>query len=163
MNEIPADTAFAEPGHDHTVCVDRALADAEDHCRRQGLQLTPTRRRVLEIICQRHEPAKAYDILDHLGKGGRRAAPPTVYRALEFLLDASLIHRIDSLNAYVACAHPAREHSAQLLVCSRCEQVAEIEDEQIQAVLDRGASKHGFRIDPQTVEIRGRCPRCVSD
>ncbi len=158
----PSSTAsvFAAPGHDHSVCVSRALADAEAHCRAHGLQLTATRRRVLEIICQGHEPAKAYDILDQLGRAGRRAAPPTVYRSLEFLLDARLIHRIDSLNAYVACIHPTRQHSAQLLVCSSCEQVAEIDDPQIQAVLDRGASRHGFQVDSQTVEIHGRCPRC---
>lgn len=158
----PSSTAsvFAAPGHDHSVCVSRALADAEAHCRAHGLQLTATRRRVLEIICQGHEPAKAYDILDQLGRAGRRAAPPTVYRSLEFLLDARLIHRIDSLNAYVACIHPTRQHSAQLLVCSSCEQVAEIDDPQIQAVLDRGASRHGFQVDSQTVEIHGRCPCC---
>jgi Fur family zinc uptake transcriptional regulator len=163
MTRRREDTAFANPDHDHSVCVVKALAHAEDHCRRHGLQLTRIRRRVLEIICQRHEPAKAYDILDQLGRDGRRSAPPTVYRALEFLFDAGLIHRIDSMNAYVVCAHPARQHSAQLLVCSRCEQVAEIEDAQIQAVLDQGASKHGFKVDPQTVEIRGRCSRCRTD
>lgn len=160
MDSSRTASAFAAPDHDHTACVSRALADAEAHCRAHGLRLTATRRRVLEIICQGHEPAKAYDILEQLGRAGRHPAPPTVYRALEFLLDARLIHRIDSLNAYVACVHPNRQHSAQLLVCSSCEQVAEIDDPQIQAVLDRGASRHGFKVDSQTVEIHGRCPRC---
>ncbi len=162
MTQGTASGGFAIPGHDHSACVRRALDHAEAHCRTQGLRLTDTRRRVLEIICQRHEPAKAYDILERLGNDGRRAAPPTVYRALDFLLDACLVHRIDSLNAYVACAHPAARHSAQLLVCSHCEQVAEIEDPKIQAVLVQGASKLGFQIDHQTVEIHGCCPRCQS-
>ncbi|MGB5623655.1 MAG: Fur family transcriptional regulator [Gammaproteobacteria bacterium] len=160
MHPSKSASAFVAPDHDHSVCVSRALADAEAHCLANGLQLTATRRQVLEIICQGHEPAKAYDILDQLSRAGRRAAPPTVYRALEFLLDARLVHRIDSLNAYVACIHPARQHSAQLLVCSNCDQVAEIDDPQIHAVLDRGASRHGFQVDSQTVEIHGRCPRC---
>jgi len=162
MDRDPAASGFAAPGHDHSACVSRALEHAEAHCRTQGLRFTETRRRVLEIICQRHEPAKAYDILEQLGTDGRRAAPPTVYRALDFLLDACLVHRIDSLNAFVACAHPAPRHNAQLLVCNHCEQVAEIDDPNIHAVLAQGASRLGFIVDHQTVEIHGCCPRCQS-
>ncbi len=150
----------APEDHDHSTCVSDALADAETYCRKRGLRLTSTRRRVLEIIWRGHEPVKAYDILDELNRAGRRAAPPTVYRALDFLMGASLVHRIDSLNAFVGCPLAAGEHTAQLLVCSQCETVTEIDDPAIRVVLDRGAARHGFRLQPQTVEVRGICPRC---
>ena len=130
--------------HDHAACIADALADAESYCRHRGLRLTPTRRRVLEIVWRGHDPVKAYDILDELNRAGRRATPPTVYRALDFLMDASLIHRIDSLNAFVGCPLAGGEHTAQLLVCSRCETVKEIDDPAIRGILDQGASRYGF-------------------
>jgi Fur family zinc uptake transcriptional regulator len=148
------------PDHDHAACITDALADAERFCRQRGLRLTPTRRRVLEIVWRGHEPVKAYDILDALNRAGRRTAPPTVYRALDFLLEASLVHRIDSLNAFVGCPLASGEHTAQLLVCSRCETVTEVDDPAIRGILDRGAARHGFILEPQTVEVRGLCPRC---
>ena len=118
-----SENAPDHPDHDHAACITDALADAERFCRQRGLRLTPTRRRVLEIVWRGHEPVKAYDILDALNRAGRRTAPPTVYRALDFLLEASLAHRIDSLNAFVGCPLASGEHTAQLLVCSRCETV----------------------------------------
>lgn len=151
------------PDHDHSTCISDALADAEKFCDERGLRLTDTRRRVLEIIWRGHEPVKAYDILDELNETGGKSAPPTVYRALDFLLSACLIHRIDSLNAFVGCPVASGEHNAQLLVCSRCETVTEIDDDAIRGVLAQSATRHGFRVEPQTVEIRGLCGRCQSD
>jgi Fur family zinc uptake transcriptional regulator len=115
---------------------------------------------VLEIVWQGHEPVKAYDILDQLNQSGKRSAPPTVYRALDFLLEASLVHRIDSLNAFVGCPLASGKHSAQLLVCTGCETVAEIDDPAIRGILEQTAARHGFVVEPQTVEITGLCPRC---
>jgi Fur family zinc uptake transcriptional regulator len=149
--------------HDHAACISDALADAEKFCQKRGLRLTRTRRRVLEIIWRGHEPVKAYDILDELNESGAKSAPPTVYRALDFLLSACLIHRIDSLNAFVGCPVASGEHNAQLLVCSRCETVTEIDDDAIKGVLEQSATRHGFRVAPQTVEIRGLCSHCLSE
>ena len=160
MTTSPADTAFHTAAHDHASCVQDALADAESYCRRQGLRLTDNRRRVLEIIWRGHEPVKAYDIIGALNGAGRRTAPPTVYRALEFLLDAGLIHRVDSLNAFVGCPHAPGAHHAQLLICSHCGSIAEIADPRIRRVVDEGGARHGFAVEPQTLEIRGRCPDC---
>lgn len=149
-----------EADHDHAACVSDALSDAESYCRRRGLRLTAIRRRVLEIVWRGHEPVKAYDILDELNRSGRRATPPTVYRALDFLMAASLVHRIDSLNAFVGCPLASGEHTAQLLICTACETVTEIDDPAIQGILDRGAARHGYVLESQTVEVRGLCPRC---
>ena len=155
-----SDNSRKHADHDHTACIAEALADAESYCRHRGLRLTPTRRRVLAIVWRGHDPVKAYDILDELNRAGRRTTPPTVYRALDFLMDASLIHRIDSLNAFVGCPLAGGEHTAQLLICSRCETVKEIDDPAIRGILDQGASRHGFLLEPQTVEVRGVCSRC---
>lgn len=160
---MPTSKSSPALDHDHAACISDALADAERYCEERGLRLTRTRRQVLEIIWRGHEPVKAYDILDELKDAGARAAPPTVYRALDFLLSACLIHRIDSLNAFVGCPVASGEHSAQLLVCSRCETVTEINDDAIRGVMERSATQHGFRVDPQTVEIRGLCRHCRSD
>lgn len=162
MNEATS-RAPTNPDHDHSACISDALADAQRFCEQRGLRLTKTRRRVLEIIWRGHEPVKAYDILDELNETGGKSAPPTVYRALDFLLSACLIHRIDSLNAFVGCPVASGEHNAQLLVCSRCETVTEIDDDAIRGVLQHSATRHGFRVEPQTVEIRGLCARCQSD
>jgi len=160
MSTTPSENPFPGTAHDHSACVHGALADAENYCSGQGLRLTDNRRRVLEIIWRGHGPVKAYDILDTLNGSGRRTAPPTVYRALDFLLDAGLIHRVDSLNAFVGCPHSPGAHHAQLLICSRCGAIAEIEDQDVRAVVDASGARHGFTVEPQTLEIRGICPDC---
>lgn len=137
------------------------MADAEAACRAKELRLTPIRRRVLEIVWNSHAPTKAYAILDELALSGRRAAPPTVYRALEFLLDAGLIHRLDSRNAFTGCGAPARPHAGQFLICRGCDTVAELDDQAIRETLVREAGYLGFRVVPAAVEIQGLCPACA--
>src|SRR5262245_4876474 len=112
--------AFPRKGHDHDRCVTDALSAAEAVCARAGDRLTPLRRRVLELVWASHRPAGAYALLDRLREDGRGAAPPTVYRALDFLLERGLIHRIESLNAFVGCAHPGENHLVQFLICRSC-------------------------------------------
>ncbi|MEQ8192898.1 MAG: transcriptional repressor, partial [Rhodospirillales bacterium] len=114
--------------HDHAHCIDEALEAAEQVCLDAGVRLTPLRRRVLEMVWQSHEPVGAYDLLDRLREERRRAAPPTVYRALEFQLEQGLIHRIESLNAYVGCGSPQNRHGGQFLICRDCGSVAELND-----------------------------------
>ena len=160
MTETPAATPFHASGHDHRACIEEAMGEAEVYCTRQGLRLTDNRRRVLEIIWRGHGPVKAYDIIDTLNGAGRRTAPPTVYRALEFLLGAGLIHRVDSLNAFVGCPHAPGAHHAQLLICSRCGTIAEIADPNLKARVEESGARHGFVVEPQTLEIRGVCPDC---
>ena len=104
--------------HQHASCISDALRAAEKTCKERGLRLTPIRRRVLELVWASHEPVKAYDILDILRSERDSAAPPTVYRALEFLLGEGLVHKIESLNAYVGCGEPGHADAGQFLICA---------------------------------------------
>ena len=151
---------FPTPEHDHGDCVEQALVTAEKICRERGLRLTRIRRRVLELVWNSHKPVGAYDILDVLGREGQRSAPPTVYRALDFLIDADLVHRLDSLNAYVGCSHPHSSHTGQFLICRDCRSVAELDDKEISALVDRKANELGFSAVRQMLEIQGLCPEC---
>ena len=146
--------------HDHAACIDEAVRTAAEVCARRGLNLTPVRRRVLEIVWRAHEPIGAYDILAELAKERDKAAPPTVYRALEFLIDAGIVHRIDSINAFIGCDEPARSHVAQFLVCRKCHRVVEIDDPDINRLLAEKSLAAGFRIEPTSLEIKGLCADC---
>jgi Fur family transcriptional regulator, zinc uptake regulator len=147
--------------HDHDHCLSDALGEAETLCAQRGARLTPIRRRVLEIIWQSHAPIGAYDILDALRKEGRSAQPPTVYRALDFLLAQGLAHRITSLNAYIGCTAPGRSHGAQMLICERCGTVAEIDDMRIGDTVTSAARAVGFRVTNQALEVVGVCRECA--
>lgn len=147
--------------HDHAVCIDHALETATAVCARRGLNLTPVRRRILEIVWRAHEPIGAYDILAELAKERDKAAPPTVYRALEFLIAAGLVHRIDSLNAFIGCHEPQQAHVAQFLVCRQCHRVAEVDDPAIQRMLVEQSRAVGFQIEPTSLEIKGLCSDCA--
>ncbi|MBM3540425.1 MAG: transcriptional repressor [Alphaproteobacteria bacterium] len=147
-------------GHDHTLCVADALSLAEDICRGQGARLTPIRRRVLELVWESHRPAGAYEILDRLNKSGRRMAPIAVYRALDFLMEQGLVHRLASRNAFIGCTHPAKAHAAQFLICERCETVTELEDEGIARAVSDGATRAGFSLSGHVIEAQGLCESC---
>jgi Fur family zinc uptake transcriptional regulator len=148
-------------GHDHDHCLSDALGEAETLCAERGARLTTIRRRVLEIIWQSHAPIGAYDILDALRKERRSAQPPTVYRALDFLLAQGLAHRITSLNAYIGCTTPGRSHGAQMLICERCGTVAELDDTRIGDTVTSAARAVGFRITGQALEVVGVCRDCA--
>jgi Fur family transcriptional regulator, zinc uptake regulator len=133
------------------------LSYAEQLCAQRGVRLTPQRRQVLKIITRSPSPLGAYEILQQMQPP---AAPPTVYRALEFLLQQGLIHRLATLHAYLACDHPGAAHQGQFLICSECGQVEEVEDSDIAQSLDSAASEAGFSRSNEVVEITGRCGRC---
>lgn len=151
---------FPAIGHDHAGCVRDALAAAEALCDREGARLTSVRRRVLELVWGSHAPIGAYALLDLLRDEGQRAAPPTVYRALDFLLEHGLVHRVERLNAFVGCSHPAAPHAALLMLCTGCGRAAELEDEAVGQSLRAAAARRGFAIARQTVEIEGVCADC---
>jgi Fur family zinc uptake transcriptional regulator len=146
--------------HDHRRCVVKALANAERICEQRNLRLTPLRRRVLELVWNRHAPIGAYDILGSLKKGEGALQPPTVYRALRFLQEAGLVHRVDSLNAFIGCEAPNDNHAAQLLVCRKCNRVMELDDPSISQLLVQKAKTLGFVTDAQDIEIKGLCATC---
>ena len=152
---------LASRPHDHSHCVHNALAEAESICARQGLRLTELRKRVLELVWQSHKPLGAYDILGVLSElDGRRAAPPTVYRALDFLLENGLVHRIASLNAFVGCNRPEHAHQGQFLICRICHAAIELEQSAISEAIVASAAGVGFVVESQTVEVVGLCAGC---
>ena len=154
-------TPLACTPHDHDHCVSHALAEADSLCARQGVRLTALRKRVLELVWQSHRPLGAYDILAVLSEqDGRRAAPPTVYRALDFLLENGLVHRIASLNAFIGCNHPEHPHQGQFLICRQCHAAIELDQDDISTAIVRSAASVGFSVESQTVEIVGLCASC---
>jgi Fur family zinc uptake transcriptional regulator len=155
--------AFTRAGHDHGHCVEDALDRADSVCLAQGARLTELRRAVLELVWRGHEPVGAYALLDALKEAHPNAAPPTIYRALDFLAAHGLIHRIESLNAYIGCAHPERPHAGQFLICAKCSSAAEIDDPSITRALAKSANGLGFAVTRQTVELSGLCPSCRRD
>ncbi len=144
--------------HDHTGCIAVALAAADAHCAAEKLQFTAVRRRVLEILLHQHVALGAYDILGRLRAEGLGSQPPVAYRALDFLVRNGFAHKIERLNAFIACSHPGRAHAPAFLICRVCDAVAE--------TLAAGSSiapaarAAGFRIERTIVEAMGVCPAC---
>jgi Fur family zinc uptake transcriptional regulator len=157
-NAPPPDRAFAR--HDHAHCASEALARAEAITQRAGVRLTPVRRRVLEILLEEHRALGAYDVLARLAAEGFGNQPPVAYRALEFLVEHGLAHRIQRLNAFTACAHMGETHAPAFLICRACATVAEAEAAPARAALDRAALALGFAIERTTIEALGLCPTC---
>ncbi|ROR31986.1 Fur family transcriptional regulator [Inmirania thermothiophila] len=145
---------------DHGRCIEEAVTRAEAACRRSGARLTPLRRRVLELVWRGHRPVGAYEILDGLRAEGRRAAPPTVYRALEFLQGLGLVHRIASRNAWLGCPRGG-PHAGGFLVCAACGRTEEIEDRALAAAAAASAARHGFSAPPRAVEVVALCDGCA--
>jgi Fur family zinc uptake transcriptional regulator len=157
-----AATLFPPSGHDHHACAADTLARAEATCRAHGLTLSPGRRRVLEALAVSHAPVGAYDIIERLATTGPRPAPITVYRALSFLTENGLAHRIERLNAFVACARP---HDAArplvFLICERCGQVGEVPADEVGIDVQRTCAAAGFRPRSASLEILGHCRVCA--
>jgi Fur family zinc uptake transcriptional regulator len=137
--------------------VKQALATAERICRERGVRLTETRRRVLELILEAGQPIGAYGLL---GRLSGQPMPTTVYRAIDFLLGQKFIHRIESLNAFVACLDSDHPHESQFVICSDCGLTEELHDDAIVASIRRHGRSLGFKIDTQVVEVRGICAAC---
>lgn len=155
--------AFVDHDHDHNACQGEALERAETICAERGVRLTDIRKRVLELVWCGHKPLGAYEILDMLRGERDGAAPPTVYRALEFLLEHGLIHRIESLNAYMGCTDPETPHRAQFLICAQCGTTAELNDPRIDAAIGEQAAAAGFTVNRRTIEVEGTCPHCAEE
>jgi len=146
--------------HDHSHCLDSALERAHKVCADKRVRLTPAREKVLRLVWKSHNPLGAYDILAMLSEDGKVAAPPTVYRALDFLVAQGLVHRIASLNAFVGCSLSSHPHVSQFLLCRDCGVAIEIEAPDITHTIAKNADQFGFRIDNETIEISGLCQCC---
>ncbi|MBD3662877.1 transcriptional repressor [Sulfitobacter sp. TSTF-M16] len=153
-------TALGFEHHDHRQCVTSTLAKAETHCANAGLRLTPVRRRALEILLAEHRALGAYDLLAVLAKEGLGAQPPVAYRALDFLVSAGFAHKIEALNAYIACAHLGADHAPAFLICRTCRSVAETDTAPAKGRLGEAARAAGFEIERTVIEATGLCPSC---
>lgn len=151
---------FNKSGHNHGHCVETAMQSAVDVCGQRGARLTALRRRVLELIWKSHKPVGAYELLDILKNERRNAQPTTVYRTLDFLLELGLVHRIESLNAFIGCCAPDSAHPSQFLICRDCGAAAEITDNCLDKAIEGLADKAGFSILQRIVEVAGYCPNC---
>jgi Fur family transcriptional regulator, zinc uptake regulator len=154
----PPAAAFAR--HDHSHCAGDVLARAEALAAAQGARLTPVRRRVLEILLEEHRALGAYDVLQRLAAEGFGNQPPVAYRALDFLVENGLAHRIRRLNAFAACMHPGEEHAPVFLICRACNHVAEAPAATVRAALDAAADGLGFTVERSNIEALGLCPAC---
>ena len=156
-----AKPAFPAPNHDHGRCTADGIAHAEQVCARRAQKFTPIRRQVLEALLSRHRPLGAYEVIDELAKSMPRPAPITVYRALDFLMENGLVHRIESRNAFLACAHDHDETSmVAFLICDRCGSVGEIPAAPVAQSLNAAARATGFAPKLSVVEIAGTCAHC---
>jgi len=154
--------SFPKPEHDHKRCVVKLMQHAERLCAKEGVRLTEQRRRILEIIGSSHKATGAYDVLEMMEEQGRRPAPITVYRALDFLMSIGLVHRISSLNAFIACHHDHGPDPVQLLICKTCGAVGELENSAVTRAIQQAASSAGFTMEDPVVEVTGICAHCCA-
>jgi Fur family zinc uptake transcriptional regulator len=152
---------FHAPGHDHDRCTAEALSHAEALCAERAQRLTPIRRRVLEVLLESHKPLGAYEIIERVAADGGRPAPITIYRALDFLREHGLVHRIESRNAFVACVN---NHSGGdlvvFLICERCGAVGEASSQAVADQLKAAARAAGFTPKAPVIEVTGVCSHC---
>ena len=151
----------SDPQH-HVHDAEAFVREVASVCTERGLRLTALREHVLRLIAGAGRPLKAYELLELMREEHGPAAPPTVYRALDFLLESGFIHKLQSINAFVGCHHPRVAHSVPFLICDRCHASVELEDERVATLLREQADALGFRTHAQTLEVHGICARCAA-
>jgi len=143
--------------------IEGMLDRAGSICAAHGARLTDLRREVLGLILDSEAPTGAYDLLERLRTVRGPAAPPTVYRALDFLQEQGLVHRVERLSAFVGCVAHDQEHAAQFLICRTCGKVTELEDPELAHALEDAAHRLGFSVGKATIEAEGQCAACTAD
>lgn len=145
---------------DHKNCLKDLEKKIEITCQEQNLKFTDLRREVFLIISKNHGMIKAYDILAQMRKKNPSTEPPTVYRALDFLMENNFVHKINSLNSYVTCYHLVDEGFCFFLICSKCGSVEESLDSRFSDLIFSSAKKHKFLFQKSSLEIEGVCNKC---
>jgi Fur family transcriptional regulator, zinc uptake regulator len=145
---------------EYGVDMHNIIQEAETLCERAGTRLTDPRRRVLTLLAETKTPQKAYDLIAKAGSDGGAVKPPTVYRALEFLCQLGIVHRIEQDSTYVACSHVGHGHLAALFVCDMCHGVTEVHVDAMEQQLSEAATKTGFSLAHLVIEGRGQCQAC---
>ncbi len=160
MKRTPACT---DPKH-HVHDGEAFVREVVRICEQRGLRLTPIRANALQLIADAGRPMKAYELLDQMKATHDAAAPPTIYRALDFLFEHGFIHKLASINAFVGCHHPGGEqHAVPFLICDTCQSATELEDDSIVEALEARARAQGFVPRAQTLEVHGVCAQCAAD
>ena len=140
--------------------VNRVLERAETLCRERGVRLTEQLKAILRLLCTSGKPISAYELLDRMCGGVKNPAPPTVYRALDFLLEQGLVNKLKRPHAYVGCTHPDHPHASQFLICDGCGEVTDVEDARVAESLRDAGQALGFRAKRPIVEVVGTCAQC---
>jgi Fur family zinc uptake transcriptional regulator len=159
----PPSSASASAKHDHAKCVSAALDTAEQLCVVRGVQLTPIRLQVLKLIWESHQAVKAYELLDRIKPLKQEAKPATIYRALDFLIEQGLIHRIESLNAFIGCHYSGQQHEQLLLICKQCHEVEERSAPEVMGALSSEIRQAHFTAHSKAIEIHGICAKCAKE
>ena len=146
--------------HDHRLCIKASVKALETHCKKSGFQFTKLRKRVLEILLEGHKAVGAYEVLEKLRFDGVSPQPPMAYRALNFLVTNGFAHKIEKLNAYIACVVPGIDHKPAFLICRICRLVSETENKSTHFQLRKEAKNTDFHIENSVVEAVGVCPNC---
>jgi Fur family transcriptional regulator, zinc uptake regulator len=154
-----------EGAHIHALrrseTANHAIAQSEALCRAKGARLTPIRRRVLEALLASPKPLGAYDLVDRLGSQGRRMAPITVYRALDFLIEHGLAHRLASRNAYLASSDAATsQQTTAFLICEACGDTSKVTSPAVADTVLKVLKEQGYQPRAKVLEITGRCTHC---
>ena len=162
MNSVKPlhDSLIFRREHNHTLCIEQALKQARRVCEREGERFTDLRRQVFELVWAGHKPVKAYDLLSALAAKRSGVAPATVYRTLDFLQSQGLVHKIESLNAYLGCCQPGQDHQGHFLICEDCDEVRELNFLSFSDSIDEIASEEDFQVKRTTLEISGLCAQC---
>ena len=151
-----------KPHHNHSKCTAQLIARAEQTCAEKGTRLTEQRKDILESVAESHLAVGAYEIIERMAQRGPRPAPITVYRGLDFLLEHNLVHKIESRNAFVACACAHDNATPALLICDACGVVDEILQAEATENLQNAAAANGFKIKHTVIELSGTCKACAN-
>ncbi len=162
-NQKPANPAPAFAEHNHQSCSADVLRNADRLVQETGLRLTPVRRRTLEILLEEHRAMGAYQLLERLSQDGFGKQSPVVYRALDFLVEHGLVHRVSRLNAFAACMQPGVAHAPAFFICTKCDTVAEAPAFDVSDALEQAGDQMGFRVERMSIEAVGTCPGCQSE
>ncbi len=159
MNKTDNSSSDHVVGHDGAC--KSALQAAENHCKKQGIRFTAIRKQILQLICQSHHAVKAYDLLEEIKPDFNNAKPATVYRALDFLLKEGFIHKVESLNAFIACNQGHCNYERMLLICTQCHEIEERTGNNMIKTVTTELQQSGFISQIKTIEIQGICVNCV--
>ncbi len=153
---------MSQANHNHAHCTSELISRAEQICAKRGTRLTEQRKEVLSSVAESHSAVGAYEIIERMATGGSRPAPITIYRALDFLLEHDLVHKIESRNAYVACSGAHANDQPALLICDKCGNVDEVMETSVNASLQNTAALKEFSVNKIVIELSGMCNQCAA-